>query len=181
MRKYFSLPTCLPACLPTLIDPLPKLLVIASILSQGSLFLSTQTFLVIVSSSLVSGKLAFLHNGYIAAIENCYVPTAVKRTVFLTYIVSLLLGASFNTIFATCLMSLLLGVSFNTKLSLENFIFEHYSYYMIKCLKCVTVDQKNLQICIDHILLAYIFVERNICKKGRGCCEFSSAITGRYR
>ena len=30
-----------------------------------------------MSLSLVSGKLAFLHNGYIAAIENYCVPTAI--------------------------------------------------------------------------------------------------------
>ena len=30
-------------------------------------------------------------------------------------------------------------------------------------------------------LLAYIFVKRNIRKKGCGCCAFSSAVTGRYR
>ena len=66
--------------------------------------------------SLVSVKSAFLHDGYIAAIENCCAPTAVKRTLFPKRVVSLLLGASFNTIFATRFMSLLLGALFNTKL-----------------------------------------------------------------
>ena len=47
-----------------------------------SLFPSARTFLVIVSLSLVSGKSAFLQDGYIAATENCCAPTAVKRTSF---------------------------------------------------------------------------------------------------
>ena len=34
--------------------------------------------------SLVSGKSAFLHDGYIVAIENCCAPTAVKRTLMPT-------------------------------------------------------------------------------------------------
>ena len=54
-----------------------------------------------MSLSLVSGKSAFQHDGYIAVIENCYAPIAVKRTLFPTCVASLLLGASFNTIFAT--------------------------------------------------------------------------------
>ena len=74
---------CLIACLPTLIDLLPKLIVIESL-------------------SLVSGKSAFLHDGYIAAIENCCVPIAVKRVLFPMHVASLLLGVLFNTIFATC-------------------------------------------------------------------------------
>ena len=65
-------------------------------------------FLVIVSLSLISGKSAFLHDGYIVAIENCRAPTAVKRTLMPTRVASLLLGTSFNTLFATRLMSLLL-------------------------------------------------------------------------
>ena len=44
---------------------------------------------------------AFLHDGYIVAIENFYVPTAVKRTLMPTRLASLLLGALFNTLFAT--------------------------------------------------------------------------------
>ena len=69
-----------------------------------------------VSLSLDCGKLAFLHDGYIAAIENYCAPTAVKRTLFPMRVASLLLGASFNMIFAMCLVSLLLGASFNKKL-----------------------------------------------------------------
>ena len=69
-----------------------------------------------MSLSLVSGKSAFLHDGYIVAIENCYAPTAVKRTLMPKHVASLLLGASLNTLFATRLTSLLLGASFNTKL-----------------------------------------------------------------
>ena len=68
-----------------------------------------------MSLSLVSGKSAFLHDGYVAAIENCCAYTAVKHT-FPTHIALLLLGALFNTIFAMHLTSLLLGASFNTKL-----------------------------------------------------------------
>ena len=64
--------------------------------------------LVIVSLSLISGKSAFLHDGYIAATENCCVAMVVKCTLFAMRIVSLLLGASLNTIFATCITSLLL-------------------------------------------------------------------------
>ena len=60
--------------------------------------------------------LAFLHDSYIAAIENCCAPTAVKHTLFPTREASLLLGALFNMIFATCLTLLLLGALFNTKL-----------------------------------------------------------------
>ena len=44
-----------------------------------------------MSLSLVSGKSAFLHDGYIAAIENCCEPIAVKRTLFPTHVASLLL------------------------------------------------------------------------------------------
>ena len=69
-----------------------------------------------MSLSLFSGKLAFLHDGYIAAIENCCVPNAVKCTLFPTHVLSLLLGALFNVILAMCLTLLLLGTSFNTKL-----------------------------------------------------------------
>ena len=54
-----------------------------------------------MSLSLVSGKSAFLHDGYIATIENCCASIAVKCTLFPTHVVSLLLSASFNTIFAT--------------------------------------------------------------------------------
>ena len=93
-----------------------------------------------MSLSVVSVKSAFLHEGYIAAIENCGAPIAVKHTLFPMHVVSLLLGISFNTIFAMHVTSLLLGASFNTKLWLQNFILEHYSYYTIKCLKRVTVD-----------------------------------------
>ena len=53
-----------------------------------------------MSLSLVSGKLAFLHDGYIAAIENCCAPIAVKHTLFSMRVASLLLGDSFNTVFA---------------------------------------------------------------------------------
>ena len=45
-----------------------------------------------MSLSLVSGKLAFLHDGYIVAIENCCAPTAVKRTLMPTRVASLLLA-----------------------------------------------------------------------------------------
>ena len=69
-----------------------------------------------MSLSLVSSKLAFLHDGYIAAIENCGVPIAVKRTLFSMRVVSLLLGTLFNTIFASRVTSLLLGALFDTKL-----------------------------------------------------------------
>ena len=50
-----------------------------------------------MSLSLVSGKLAFLHDGYIAAIENCCSPMVVKHTSFATPIVSLLLGVPRST------------------------------------------------------------------------------------
>ena len=69
-----------------------------------------------VSLSLVSGKLAFLHDGYIVANKNCYAPAAVKHTLFPMRVASLQLGALFNTIFSTHLTSLLLGTSFNTQL-----------------------------------------------------------------
>ena len=64
----------------------------------------------------VSGESAFLHDGYIAAVENCCASDGVKRTLFPMHVALLLLGALFNMIFATCITSLLLGVSFNTKL-----------------------------------------------------------------
>ena len=38
---------------------------------------------------------------YIATIENCCAPIAVKRTLFPTLVVPLVLDAVFNTIFAT--------------------------------------------------------------------------------
>ena len=108
----------LTACLPTLIDLPPKLLGIYSLHSfpGESLFPSAQTFLVFISLSLISGKSAFLHDGYIAAIENCCVPIVVKCILFTTCVVSLLLGALFYTIFAMRIISLLLGALFNTKL-----------------------------------------------------------------
>ena len=49
-----------------------------------------------MSLSLISGKSALLHDGYIVAIENCCAPTAVKRTLMPTHVESLLLGASLN-------------------------------------------------------------------------------------
>ena len=60
-----------------------------------------------MSLSLFSGKLAFLHDGYIAAIENCCERIAVKLTFFPMRVESLLLGSLFNTIFATYVTSLL--------------------------------------------------------------------------
>ena len=61
-----------------------------------------------MSLSVVSGKLAFLHDGYIAAIENCCLPMIGKHTLFATCIVSLLLGTLFKMIFAMCVMLSLL-------------------------------------------------------------------------
>ena len=78
--------------------------------------MSAQTFLVIMSLSVVSGKSAFLHDSYIAAIEICCMLTGVKHSLFAMRVVSLLLGVLFNTIFAMCIMSLLLGTLFNTEL-----------------------------------------------------------------
>ena len=49
--------------------------------------------------SVVSGKSSFLHDGYIAAIENCFGPIVVKQTLFARLIESLLLGALFNTMY----------------------------------------------------------------------------------
>ena len=65
------------------------------------------SFLVIVSLSLVSDKSAFLHDGYIVTIENCYAPMVVKCILFATHIVSVLLGTSFKMIFDTHVMSVL--------------------------------------------------------------------------
>ena len=59
-----------------------------------------------MSLSLISDKSAFLHDGYIAAIENCCTPMVVRCTLFATRIASLLLGALFNMILATHVMSL---------------------------------------------------------------------------
>ena len=56
-----------------------------------------------MSLSLVSGKLTFLHDSYIAAIENCCVPMVVKCTLFATHVALLLLGALFNAIFGCML------------------------------------------------------------------------------
>ena len=84
---------CLTACLPILIDLPPKLLTIQP---PQSLSPPTKTFLVNMSLSLVSGKLGFLHDGYIVAIGNCCVAIAVKCTLFPTCIASLLLGISFT-------------------------------------------------------------------------------------
>ena len=66
-----------------------------------------------MSFSLVSGKSTLLHDGYIAAIENCCAPKIDKCTVFTTHVASLLLDTSFNTIF-----------TMHTKLYLQNFIIE---------------------------------------------------------
>ena len=70
----------------------------------------------LLSCYRVSGKLAFLHDGYIVTIENCCVPIAVKRKLFSTRVASLVLGTSFNSVFATHVMLLLLGASFNMEL-----------------------------------------------------------------
>ena len=53
-----------------------------------------------MSLSFISNKSAFLHDGYIAAIENCCAPTVIKRILFPMHIASLLLGALFNMTFA---------------------------------------------------------------------------------
>ena len=57
-----------------------------------------------------------MHDGYIAATENCSAHIVVKRTSFPMRIALLLLGVSFNMICAMHVASLLLGASFNTKL-----------------------------------------------------------------
>ena len=57
-------------------------------LSGENLFLSALTFLIIMSLSLVPGKLAFLHDGYIAAIEHCCAFMVVKHTFFTTHIIT---------------------------------------------------------------------------------------------
>ena len=80
-----------------------------------------------MSLSLVSGKLDFLHNGYVAAMENYHAPMVVKCTLFTTCVASQLLGTLVNMIFAMRIMSLLLGTYFNMKLYLKNFILKHYS------------------------------------------------------
>ena len=79
-----------------------------------------------MSLSLVSVKSAFLHDGYIAAIENYCMPMVVKHILFTKHVAILLLGTSFNPIFDMHIMSLLLGASFHIKL-LQKFILEHYS------------------------------------------------------
>ena len=68
-----------------------------------------------MSLSLVSGKLAFLHDGYIAAIENCCVPMIVKCTLFAMCAASFILGPLFNMVFATRVI-FLLGALFIMKL-----------------------------------------------------------------
>ena len=65
-----------------------------------------------MSLSLISGKLDFLHDVYVAAIENCCAPIVINCTLFAMRVVLLLLGASFNMIFAMHITSLLLGTSF---------------------------------------------------------------------
>ena len=65
-----------------------------------------------MSLSLVSVKLAFLHDGYIGAIENYCASMVVKCTLFAMRVVSLLLGTMFNMIFAARITSLLLGTLF---------------------------------------------------------------------
>ena len=65
-----------------------------------------------VSLPLVAGYSAFLHDGYLVAIENYCAPMVVQCTLFAMCIASLLLGTLFNTIFAKKVKSLLLGASF---------------------------------------------------------------------
>ena len=60
-----------------------------------------------MSLSLVSGKLTFLHDSYIAATENRCVSMVVKYTLFATHVASLLLGALFSAIFVMHVISLL--------------------------------------------------------------------------
>ena len=67
--KFF---VSLTADLPILIDLLPKILGIKLRFYPKEKFISSaRTFLVIVSLSFVSGKLAFLHDDYLVVIENC--------------------------------------------------------------------------------------------------------------
>ena len=50
---------------------------------------------------------------------------------------------------------------------------------MVKMLKMCyprLKSSKKLQTCVDHPLLAYIFVKK-LHKKGHGCCAFSFTIT----
>ena len=73
----------------------------ASILSQDKVYFRPHEpflFLYLYPSSPISQL--FLHDDYIAAIENCWTPMVVKHTLFAIHVASLLLGASFNTIFA---------------------------------------------------------------------------------
>ena len=61
-----------------------------------------------MSLSLISGKSAFLHDGYLAAIKNCCVPMVVKRILYSVIAVERLV--QYDMCYAG--MLLLLGTSF---------------------------------------------------------------------
>ena len=113
----FCLTACLPASLPTLIDLPPKLLGMQPPFFLRAKYISIhEPFL--LSCHYLSSPVSqlFCMMAYIAVIENCCAVIEVKRTLFPTHVMSLLLGASFNITFATHATSLLLGDQFNTKL-----------------------------------------------------------------
>ena len=94
-----------------------------------------------MSLSLISGKLGFLCDGYIASIEHCCVSMIVKCTFFAMCIASLLLDASSKMIFAMYVTSLLLKRHSTQSCTIAtNFMLEYYSYYTIKMPKHVTVE-----------------------------------------
>ena len=98
--------------------------------------------------------------------------------------VSLLLGTSFNTIYVKRVMSFLSGASSTqscsyTTLYLSNIVNTRDCTLQIPKI-CYRGLQTTTRICKYALiipLLAYIFVKRNICKKGCAEYTFSSTIT----
>ena len=140
-----------------------------------------------MSLSLVSGKLTFLHDSYIAATENRCVSMVVKCTLFTTHVASLLLGALFNAIFVMHVISLLyirrLIQHKVVATKLHTWALAIATSYMIKMPKMYYCGLKSSKRICKYALIAsllvFIFVKRNVHKKGGGCCAFSSTI--RYR
>ena len=124
-----------------------------------------------MSLSLVSGKSTFLHDGYIVAIENCCVP---------------IIPYGHSVIAVRCLIQhdichtlniIVIRRSCSYRALYLSTIATMHGHMPKTCYCGQKIKQKNLQICIDHIPFAYIFVKGNVHKKEHGCCTFSSVIT----
>ena len=115
---------------------------------------------------------------YTVTTENCFAPMVVKRTLFATPVASFLFGPRSTHICYTrrviVIRRLLYHRGCNHRALYMSTIVTTRDYTS-KCLnKLPWIKFKHhyfLQICIDHALSCMHFV----CKKGPGCCTFSSS------